>query len=329
MSDIYLTILIPTFNKQEYIAQTLDSIFMQKTSYTFHVVICDDCSIDNTLQIAEAYQKKYSNIEIIYSDINNKLYKNILRGYQKLDTEYFCILDPDDYWIVDNKIQTAIDFLEQNSNYTMFFGNTYLDINGSQKFTYISKRTSCKTISFSNFLDGKFIFGHTSSTFFRNVCFKKGIPEKMINLKNKSNLTSFRGDSFRNILHLEKGLAYYSAEIDSVYRILDTGIWQSKTEIEQNFVNCIFYRDIFEFFDEKYISMLAKSYQIYIRNENFESFLLDEKEYMEILSTLAILFFKHKKKLNYIIYKNSKIKYKIIYKIYSYLKYKLIQKGIS
>ncbi|WP_257904926.1 glycosyltransferase, family 2 [Campylobacter lari] len=328
MSDICLTILIPTFNKQEYIKQTLDSIFMQDTSYLFHIIVCDDHSTDNTLQIVEAYQKKYSNIKIIYSDTNNKLYKNILRGYQKLNTEYFCVLDPDDYWITNNKIQTAIDFLEQNPDYTMFFGNTYLDINGNQKLTYINKRTPHKTISFKNFLNNKFIFGHTSSTFFRNVCFKNNIPKKMTNLKNKSNLTSFRGDSFRNVLHLEKGLAYYSAEIDSVYRITNAGIWQSKTEIEQNFINCIFYKDMFEFFDEKYISILVRSYQIYIRNKNFESLLLN-KNYTETLSTLAILFFMHKKELCHIIYKNSKIKYKILYKIYSYLKYKLIKKGIS
>lgn len=327
MNNIYLTILIPTFNKEEYITQTLDSIFMQNTSYAFKVIICDDCSTDKTLQVVKSYQKKYSNIEIITSEINNKLYKNILRGYQKIDTEYFCVLDPDDYWIVDDKIQTAIDFLNNNNNYIMYFGNTYLDIKGNKNITYINKKISCKTISFENFLDDKYIFGHTSSTFFRNIYFKDNIPDKMLDLKSKSNLVSFRGDSFRNVLHIKKGLAYYSARIDSVYRITESGIWQSESQINQNFINCIFYKDMFEFFDEKYILILAKSYKIYIQNQNFEKFLLNKQD-REILLDLLILFFKYKEEIKHIIYKKFKIKYKIFYKLYYFLKCKLIKKGI-
>ena len=46
-----LTIILPTFNKKDYIAQTLDSIFMQKTIYSYQVIIADDASSDGTLDI--------------------------------------------------------------------------------------------------------------------------------------------------------------------------------------------------------------------------------------------------------------------------------------
>ncbi|MDY5949961.1 MAG: glycosyltransferase family A protein [Helicobacter sp.] len=64
-----LTIILPTFNKKDYIAQTLESIFMQKTIYSYQVIIADDASSDGTLDIVREYNLKYPNaIQILESN---------------------------------------------------------------------------------------------------------------------------------------------------------------------------------------------------------------------------------------------------------------------
>ena len=56
MNDLMLSIYVPTFMHEKYIAQALDSILMQKTQYKYEVLIGDDASWDNTPIILKKYE---------------------------------------------------------------------------------------------------------------------------------------------------------------------------------------------------------------------------------------------------------------------------------
>ncbi len=103
------------------------------------------------------------------------------------------------------------------------------------------------------------VFGHTSGTFFRNVIFKHGIPEKMKNLPMPSCEISYRGDSFRNFLHLHEGKAHAISHYESVYRITDEGIWQGMTEFEQDITNTEFFINVWLYHDKKYPELILRA----------------------------------------------------------------------
>lgn len=52
-----VSILCLSYNQKEYIRQTIDSFFMQKTDFDFEVLINDDASTDGTKEILQEYQK--------------------------------------------------------------------------------------------------------------------------------------------------------------------------------------------------------------------------------------------------------------------------------
>ena len=77
MNSCKLSILMPSYNKGRYIEEALESILMQETDYEYQIIIADDCSTDNTIDIVKSYQDKYSNkIVFLESDKNQGLYKN-------------------------------------------------------------------------------------------------------------------------------------------------------------------------------------------------------------------------------------------------------------
>ncbi|MEI6774123.1 MAG: glycosyltransferase family 2 protein [bacterium] len=67
-----LSICIPTYNRQEYLKQCLDSIVNQKGFDTekIEIVISDNASPDKTNLLVKEYQKKYKNITYSRNDQN-------------------------------------------------------------------------------------------------------------------------------------------------------------------------------------------------------------------------------------------------------------------
>lgn len=118
--DPILSIIVPTYGQEKYIAQALDSILMQKTKYSYEVLVGEDASPDNTRAILKEYDEKYPGIfTMYYRDINMRSVGKSNAGdlKRRAKGKYFITLEGDDYWIDEYKIETQIDFLEKHPDY--------------------------------------------------------------------------------------------------------------------------------------------------------------------------------------------------------------------
>ncbi|WP_158655477.1 glycosyltransferase family 2 protein [Helicobacter marmotae] len=330
-----ISIIVPSYNRASFITQCLDSILAQKCSYSYCVIIADDCSSDGSLEIIKAYMKAHSNIYLLPSKTNQKLYKNILRAYEMIKSNYFCVLDPDDYWLSTDKLQKALDFLEQHRSYSIYTGNTQILKQDGALALYI--KGEARSCSFSDFLAQRAFMGHTSSAVYRNVVFKNGVPKKMRTLESESCEVSYRGDSFRNLLALHEGESYFSAEVDSVYRITSNGIFQSLSTQRQRLLNAMFYKDMYLYFEARYVELLYFAYRNYrlltsvplhevLENEHIDM------AYLEELRKLGKFFISSppppaKNALIAMRSKNTKLKYKMLQAMDRYIQHFLAKKG--
>ena len=48
-----ISVIIPTFNGENVLQRCIDSVLNQKGNFEIEILICDDCSTDNTIKIAE------------------------------------------------------------------------------------------------------------------------------------------------------------------------------------------------------------------------------------------------------------------------------------
>ncbi len=264
-----LTVLMPTYNVGEYIAQAIESILMQKVNFEFELIIVEDKSTDDSLKIALDYQSKYPDIiKVIENERNLKLLSTSIKCYETAKTEYFCVLDPDDYYIVDDKFQQAIDFLDSNPEFSIHATNSYtLDIYSGEQKKYIDEKEYEKVSSIDDFMHGKAVLAHTSGTVFRNLFFKEGVPKKLYQAVGTFSERSYEGDTFRNVLHLSEGKAYFKNSFESIYRISYKGVWTSLPEIKKDLIHMQFYYDMSSFFNNEKISnyMLRESYNFFNR----------------------------------------------------------------
>lgn len=93
-----LSIIIPFYNVEQYIAQCLDSVYAQDVSEEEYEVICvDDCSPDNSISIVAEYAKKHSNLVIVRNKINRKLGGARNAGMEVATGRYVWFVDSDDF----------------------------------------------------------------------------------------------------------------------------------------------------------------------------------------------------------------------------------------
>ncbi|HFF7304566.1 TPA: glycosyltransferase family 2 protein, partial [Klebsiella pneumoniae] len=95
-SDIIVSVVIPVYNAEEYIADTLKNIVSQSL-YEIEIIIINDHSSDNTLDILKEIASSDERIRIIDNAVNigAGISRNI--GLSEAEGEYIIFLDDDDY----------------------------------------------------------------------------------------------------------------------------------------------------------------------------------------------------------------------------------------
>ena len=110
------TVLLITYNYSKYLKEALESVINQKTKYKYKVSIFDDASTDGTQEIIKKYENKYPDIIKSYIAENNMgAQANIWRAFKSVDTKYFLILEGDDYWCDERKLELQINAMEKHS----------------------------------------------------------------------------------------------------------------------------------------------------------------------------------------------------------------------
>ena len=100
MINPLISIIIPVYNVEKYLAECLDSCINQ-TLEDIEIICVDDCSTDNSYKILEEYQQKDSRIKVFRQETNKKQGAARNKGLKVATGEYIWFVDSDDY--VDTK----------------------------------------------------------------------------------------------------------------------------------------------------------------------------------------------------------------------------------
>lgn len=89
-----------TYNGGKFLKEQLDSILSQ--SYPIdEIIIQDDCSTDNTIDILKGYEREYDNVHIYVNEKNLGYTNNFWNVLNKAANEYIAVSDQDDIWLPD------------------------------------------------------------------------------------------------------------------------------------------------------------------------------------------------------------------------------------
>lgn len=127
-----ITVLLPAYNAAPYIREAVDSVLNQ--TYTdFELLVINDGSTDNTLEILKSYTDP--RLRIIDQQ-NMGLVKTLNKGLSLADSKWIARFDADDVCYPE-RLQQQMDFLESNPDYILVGSEAdYMDEAGNFIFTY-------------------------------------------------------------------------------------------------------------------------------------------------------------------------------------------------
>lgn len=122
-----LSIIIPFYNVEKYIAECLDSVYNQDIPEEEYEVICvNDASPDHSRDIVLEYQKKHSNLILVEHEVNKKLGAARNTGRKIARGKYIWNVDSDDM-IVPNCLGHILSICERNCLDVLIFDRLYND----------------------------------------------------------------------------------------------------------------------------------------------------------------------------------------------------------
>jgi glycosyltransferase involved in cell wall biosynthesis len=171
-----ISVALCTYNGALFINEQLDSIINQSVKPT-EIIICDDCSSDQTIEVLENYilKNQIKNIKLFQNKNNLGYVKNFEKCISLCTGDYIFLSDQDDVWL-PNKIERILFFFDTHPSIDMVFTNALLvdenlkSLNKTMADT-LNFDLELKSILRSNKLFKKLLYDFlvTGAT----VCFKK------------------------------------------------------------------------------------------------------------------------------------------------------------
>lgn len=229
-----ISIACITYNHELFLAEAIESFLMQKTEYSYEIIIHDDASTDNTASILREYAAKYPNLIFPIYQKTNQYSQGINPGFSFVipacQGKYIAVCEGDDYWTDPFKLQKQVDFMEENPDFTLCYHNAIIKHDGEKgKDEYFINNSINETTDITKVINGEDSIP-TASMLFRWAALEIPLWLKYV----------YNGDLALQLILANRGKFHYSEETMSVYRkqpgglhatVQSEAIWRHKIKL--------------------------------------------------------------------------------------------------
>jgi glycosyltransferase involved in cell wall biosynthesis len=121
-----VSVLLITYDHARYIRRAAASVLSQQSSRGFELIISEDASTDGTREMVQEIAASDPRVRLLLSDRNLKSNETIARAIRAARGAYVCILDGDDHWLADDKIERQAELLDRHPDASACFGNAVI-----------------------------------------------------------------------------------------------------------------------------------------------------------------------------------------------------------
>jgi len=216
-----VSVIMLTYHHAPYLKQAIEGVLSQQTGFPFELIICNDCSPDDTDEVVKEFAEKHPDIiKYFKHEKNTGFVENQRFAFRLARGEYIAYCEGDDYWTDPDKLQFQADFLDKNPEYVMTTARNLLYYQNEERMTGDGK---------DHLFGSKDFVDYTQESFFINrpmQTFTYMIRRKFLDLKWIDVYPDYRDlYYFYHLLEFGKGRSFN--KIIGVYRLHDGGVYSS------------------------------------------------------------------------------------------------------
>lgn len=211
-----------TYNHALFIREALEGFLMQETTFPVEILIHDDASTDDTVEIIKEYKERFDNLIFpIYQSENQ--YSQGVRGmmarfnFSRARGKYIALCEGDDHWLDPLKLQKQAEFLETNKGYSACFTNAIMlnEMNNTSS-TYVTFLTEGDVPMKKIIETGGYIYP-TASLMVQTEVVRKDVLNDL--------LRDLAGDTAIIINAALHGKVYFIDQTTTIYRRWQGGLY--------------------------------------------------------------------------------------------------------
>jgi glycosyltransferase involved in cell wall biosynthesis len=218
-----LSVAMITYNQERFIGQAIESVLAQKVNFDYEIVIGEDNSTDGTRDIVLDFHRRYpSRIVPLLRDRNLGAMRNFKESLAVCRGKYLALLEGDDYWTHEDKLQTQIDFLDAHPEYAVCCARAQLLDETRRGYSGIHPTIPSGSYTIADLFETNWVVTCT-------VMYRWGsvgpLPDWFLTLK--------MGDWPLHVLVGRSGKIRLMDEVMGVYRMHPAGAWSSLSPVDQ------------------------------------------------------------------------------------------------
>lgn len=260
-----ISVALCTYNGERYIREQIQSILNQ-TMRVDEIVVCDDGSKDNTIQVVRELAKNIDvQIRIYENEKSMGVKGNFKKAIELCDGDYVFLSDQDDYWL-SNKVETIMTWFAEHPDKSVVFTDAYLVDENRKR---IDGRTQFQGVGFRKLQQDMVKKGHGLEVF---MMANRATGATMA---FRNALVELRDDDWGTMLH-DEYLAVKALMKDELGVITDSLI-EYRQHAKQQVGSSISDRDIESVYGDWHFFDPAKSLEHiqrwrFDRNERFDAY---------------------------------------------------------
>lgn len=184
MNKPLVSVIIPLYNHEKYIKQTIESVVHQGYGLKhIQLIVVDDCSPDNSIEVVQELLKLY-NFQFIINKKNKGICNNLNDALSLVKGKYVCITGSDDFWSLD-KLEIQVQFMESNNHVAVCSGNVIkVDSDGHSLVEDKQRLSPERTYSFKDVFMRDFPFSSTCAMIRTTVFEEVGLYDSNLKIED-------------------------------------------------------------------------------------------------------------------------------------------------
>ncbi len=155
-----VSIVLPCYNGAALLGEAITSCINQ-TFKDWELIIINDCSTDNTLEVANSFAAQDSRISVYTNEKNSKLPASLNNGFRRATGEYWTWTS-DDNILHPEMLQTMVTYLDEHKDVGLVVSNCdIIDINGQKVGERIVPNDLQVKMVLNNYLGASFMYRST------------------------------------------------------------------------------------------------------------------------------------------------------------------------